>query len=282
MPYVGVAPSSGLFKKLDSITVVNGQAAYTMQYNSSNFKPGTASQLIVSVNGVIQAPEDAFTIDGSTITFTENLVTGDVIDFIVALGEVGNTVTPVDGSVTASKLASSIDMQNITLKGGTTDALTIDSNGNVAIKKAKRYLFRAYNNGTTDTITHNTGTVVSFDAEDFDLEGVYDTSNNRYTPTQAGYYHIEVSVAVSDAAGDNLYLAAYVRKNGTIELRDIKNITVGSGAEYFLNVSGVVYLDGDDYVDVQFYHYNYTDSGSVKISTGRSETYFSGYLIQEA
>ena len=108
MPYIGVAPSSGLFKKLDAITVVNGQAAYTMQYNSGNFKPATAEQLIVSVNGVIQAPGDAYTVSGSTITFSENLVTGDVIDFIVALGEVGNTVTPVDGSVDVNKMSSSI------------------------------------------------------------------------------------------------------------------------------------------------------------------------------
>ena len=28
MPYIGVAPSSGLLKKLDAITVVNAQAAY--------------------------------------------------------------------------------------------------------------------------------------------------------------------------------------------------------------------------------------------------------------
>ena len=108
MPYIGVAPSSGLFKKLDGITVVNGQAAYTMQYSSANFNPATAEQLIVSVNGVIQAPNDAYTVSGSTITFSENLTTGDVIDFIVALGEVGNTVTPVDGSVDANKLSSSI------------------------------------------------------------------------------------------------------------------------------------------------------------------------------
>ncbi len=112
MPYIGVAPSSGLFKKLDSISVVNGQAAYTMQYNSANFKPATAEQLIVSVNGVIQAPIDAYTVSGSTITFSENLVTGDSIDFIVALGEVGNTVTPTDGSVDINKMSSSIMKNN--------------------------------------------------------------------------------------------------------------------------------------------------------------------------
>ena len=108
MPYIGKAPLAGQFKKLDAITVVNNQAAYTMQYNSINFKPATAEQIIVSVNGVVQAPTDAYTVSGSTITFSENLVTGDVIDFIVALGEVGNTVTVTDGSVDINKMSSSI------------------------------------------------------------------------------------------------------------------------------------------------------------------------------
>ena len=110
--YIGKPPATGLFKKLDSITVVNAQAAYTLQYSSSNFKPATAEQLIVSVNGVIQAPGDAYTISGSTLTFSENLVTGDVVDFIIALGEVGNSVTPTDGSVDINKMSSSIMKDN--------------------------------------------------------------------------------------------------------------------------------------------------------------------------
>ena len=106
MPYIGTQPLTGQFKKLDAISVVNGQAAYTLNYNSAAYKPATANALLVSVNGVIQAAGDAFTISGSTITFTENLVTGDVIDFIIALGDTGSAVTPVDGSVTTAKLAT--------------------------------------------------------------------------------------------------------------------------------------------------------------------------------
>ena len=104
MPYIGTQPLTGQFKKLDVITVVNGQAAYTLNYNGAAYKPATANALLVSVNGVIQAAGDAFNISGSTITFTENLVTGDVIDFIIALGDTGSAVTPVDGSVTTAKL----------------------------------------------------------------------------------------------------------------------------------------------------------------------------------
>jgi len=138
MPYIGKPPSSGLFKKLDSITVVNGQASYTMQYKSANFKPSTAEQLIVSVNGVIQAPVDAYTISGSLITFSENLVTGDSIDFIVALGEVGNSVTPTDGSVDINKMSTSIMKNNAirvndtALASGANVTIAADENAMVA------------------------------------------------------------------------------------------------------------------------------------------------------
>ena len=138
MPYVGNAPQTGQFKHLDSISVVNGQASYTMQYNSANFKPATAEQLIVSVNGVVQAPNDAYTISGSTITFSENLVTGDVIDFILALGEVGNSVTPTDGSVDITKMSSSImkdsaiRVNDTSLPLGASVTISADENGMVA------------------------------------------------------------------------------------------------------------------------------------------------------
>jgi len=135
MPYIGTAPQTGQFKHLDSITVVNAQAAYTMQYNSSNFKPATAEQIIVSVNGVIQAPNDAYTISGSTITFSENLVTGDVIDFILALGEVGNSTVPTDGSVDEAKMSSSIMKSNAVRVNDTSleNDITIASDENAMV-----------------------------------------------------------------------------------------------------------------------------------------------------
>lgn len=106
MPYIGQQPEIGAYKKLDSITVVNGQASYTLQYSSANYSPASANHLIVSLNGVIQAPQDSFTVSGSTLTFASNLSTGDTIDFILALGDVLNIGTPSDNTVTNDKLAT--------------------------------------------------------------------------------------------------------------------------------------------------------------------------------
>ncbi len=106
MPYIGQQPEIGAYKKLDSITAVNGQAAYTLQYNSANYSPASANHLIVSLNGVIQAPQDSFSVSGSTLSFASNLSTGDSIDFVLALGDVLNVGTPSDNTVTNDKLAT--------------------------------------------------------------------------------------------------------------------------------------------------------------------------------
>jgi len=106
MAYIGKEPSVGNFVKLDAISVVNNQAAYTMQSSSVNFTPESANHMLVSLNGVIQAPITSFTVLGSTITFSSNLVTGDSIDFIMVYGNVLDIGTPSDNTVSASKLTT--------------------------------------------------------------------------------------------------------------------------------------------------------------------------------
>ena len=109
MSYIGAKPTIGNFQICDAISVVNGQAAYTMQVGSVNVIPQSSNHMIVSLNGVIQKPGGAnpsFTVSGATITFASNLATGDVINFIQILGDVLDLGVPSDGVVTSVKLAS--------------------------------------------------------------------------------------------------------------------------------------------------------------------------------
>ena len=86
--YIGRQPQSGNFQVCDTIAVVNDQAAYTMQVSSVDVIPETANHMLVSLNGILQAPTSSYTVSGSTITFASNLITGDVINFIQILGSV--------------------------------------------------------------------------------------------------------------------------------------------------------------------------------------------------
>jgi hypothetical protein len=115
MAYIGKQPVVGNFQKCDAITVVNGQAAYTMQVGGVNVNPESENHMLVSLNGVLQAPVDSFTVSGSTITFASNLATGDVIDFIMLLGNVLDLGTPSDNTVTNDKLVSSLQVGKQTM-----------------------------------------------------------------------------------------------------------------------------------------------------------------------
>ena len=106
MSYIGRTPTVGNFQVCDSISVVNGQAAYTLQVGGTNVTPEAAQNCLVSLTGVLQAPISSFTVSGATLTFASNLATGDAIDFVMLLGDVMDIGTPSDGTVTEPKLAA--------------------------------------------------------------------------------------------------------------------------------------------------------------------------------
>ena len=109
MPYIGKTPTVGNFQVCDAISVVNGQAAYTLQVGGVNVAPESANHMLVSLNGILQTPGSSFTISGSTMTFASNLATGDVIDFVQILGNVLDLGQPSDDTVkTASLQANSV------------------------------------------------------------------------------------------------------------------------------------------------------------------------------
>jgi hypothetical protein len=106
--YIGKTPTVGNFQVCDAISVVNGQAAYTLQVGGVNVAPESANHMLVSLNGILQKPGSSFTISGSTMTFASNLATGDVIDFVQILGNVLDIGQPSDDTVTAAKLNNDI------------------------------------------------------------------------------------------------------------------------------------------------------------------------------
>jgi len=114
MAYIGKTPVIGNFQKCDSISVVNGQAAYTLQVGGANVSPQSENHMLVSLNGILQTPVDSFTVSGSTLTFASNLITGDVIDFVMILGNVLDLGVPSDNTVSLAKLTAT----------GTKDATT--------------------------------------------------------------------------------------------------------------------------------------------------------------
>jgi len=109
VPYIGKQLVRGQNRKLDDISGgFNGsQTTFTLQIASQNVSVGSALQLWISVGGIIQNPLTDFTIAGNQITFTTAPAAS--LDFFgVIQGDVTDTNTPGDATVTTSKLASGL------------------------------------------------------------------------------------------------------------------------------------------------------------------------------
>ena len=106
MAYIGKQPLIGNFIKLDAITT-SATATYNLLNDSVAVSPQSPNNCIVSLNGVIQAPTDAYTISGSQIIFDSALTASDTIDFILVLGDVLDVGTVSDDTITTAKIQDS-------------------------------------------------------------------------------------------------------------------------------------------------------------------------------
>ena len=108
MPYIGRDLSQGNYLKLDNIESQfdGSKVSFDLTAGGTAFFPGSSMALLVSVGGVVQEAETAYTIDQSSIEFASAPSAGDDCYIIVMGTSIGVSV-PADGSVTMAKLAQS-------------------------------------------------------------------------------------------------------------------------------------------------------------------------------
>ena len=108
MPYVGRDLSQGNYLKLDDISSqFNGsKVSFDLKTGGTDFFPGSSLALVVSLGGVVQEAEAAYTIDQSSIEFA-SAPTAAQDCFIVVMGTSIGVSVPADASVTLAKLAES-------------------------------------------------------------------------------------------------------------------------------------------------------------------------------
>jgi len=266
MAYIGKQPLVGNFVKLDAITT-SATTTFNLTNGGVAYYPQSANNCLVSLNGILQAPTDSYTISGSTIVFSSALTTSDVIDFIIVLGDVLNIGTPSDNTVSLAKLTATGTKNSTTfLRGDNTFASAVSS--------AK--IFSVYRNGN-QSVTANTATKIQFNAEEYDANNWFDsTTNYRFTPTTAGYYFLSVSVFGNSNGGSNpTATRAFLYKNGSL-YKFFVGQQSGTAGQFTATVSVVVYANGSsDY----FEGYGETNGSVPVFNDGSAYTYFSGFYI---
>ena len=69
MSYIGKQPVIGNFTKLDDLSFDGSTQAFTMQSGGESVIPLNEQNMLVTISGVVQEPNSAYTVSGSTITF---------------------------------------------------------------------------------------------------------------------------------------------------------------------------------------------------------------------
>ena len=150
MAYIGRQNVVGRFIKLADIdSGFNGSTtAFSLQDSGGTaVVPGNEENLMISISGVVQEPGVAYTVSGSTITFTGAPASSDTF-FGVMLGDVQTVGTPTDSTVSASSLSSSFFVKNnqtwssISMSGSENGALvgTVTVSGTITIPSGSTFV----------------------------------------------------------------------------------------------------------------------------------------------
>ena len=281
MSYIGKEPVIGNFSVADAITT-SSTATYALTVGSVAFTPESVNHCIVSLNGVVQAPTNAFTISGTNIVFASALTSSDVIDFIYFLGHVNDIGTPSDSTVTLAKLTATGTASSSTyLRGDNTwaaagvsgissssssTAISIDANGHVTMP-----LTSAFNavSAANQTVSTSDDTTVVLGTEVFDQNA--DFASNTFTAPVTGRYQLNGQVVATGIDDEYLYFRI-VTSNRTYG--GVHQVPSTRGAEYeIISTSCLADMDAGD---TAFLQVNSESDTSFELRDAESE--FSGYL----
>lgn len=121
MAYLGRGLDRGNYLKLDDLSSQfdGNTTTFTLRSGGQEFYPGSSYSLIVSLAGIVQEAESAYTINQAEITFAAAPSQGDDF-FCIALGVPIGIGVPGEGTVGTSKI------QN---QAVTSDKLSLDARG---------------------------------------------------------------------------------------------------------------------------------------------------------
>ena len=230
MPYIGRDLSQGNYLKLDNIeSQFNGsKVSFDLTTGGSAFFPGSSMALLVSVGGVVQEAETAYTIDQSSIEFASAPSAGDDCYIIVMGTSIGVSV-PADGSVTMAKLAQSgIDrLSSVGIQSGGTTIGT----GVTFINFSQ--------SGLTATVSSGIATVNLGGKTDEEIQDIVGAmfSSNTETNITATYQDSDGTI---DLVSDNTQLT-------TEEVQDIVGAMFSGNTE--TNITAT-YEDSDGTIDL--------------------------------
>ena len=250
MGWIGREPAIGNYQVCDALTA-SATASYTLQVGGTNVVPESVNHMLVSLNGILQAPTTSFTVSGSTLTFASALTSSDSIDFVILLGSTLDVGIPSDASITNAKLASDVISGETDIGGAIADAdlFLIDDGAGGTLRKTAASRLKTYVGGglavagqwrlsaamtNMDAGDHITGSWEEVDTGSYSRIGsAMAVSSGIWTFPETGIYYINLTGMLYDNT-DQPYMGSFIQ--------------VTSNDSAYTNVS---------------YHYNFADANSI-------------------
>jgi hypothetical protein len=301
--YIGKTPTVGNFQVCDAISVVNGQAAYTLQVGGTNVAPESANHMLVSLNGILQKPGSSFTISGSTMTFASNLATGDVIDFVQILGNVLDIGQPSDDTVTNAKLAQDIISGETDIGGALADAdlVLVDDGAGGTLRKSAMSRIKTYVDAESNTpsffgrgsgataVTNATLVRIAARDEIVDNGSCY---NNTGSSTTLNSLTAPADAFTPNVAGLYFFTGAVQLNTTNFQVGLVNNLGSTGGSESYASLvyrksdtaNGMVMVSGFSNMNGTGNNMSLTcyqeSGGTINTNDSFYTTYFGGFLVK--
>jgi hypothetical protein len=242
-------------------------------------RANSALDIEVFVENVRQDPNSAYTVDGTTLTFTAAPPSGTNNVYVVHQAPTVASVSPTAGSVTASSFDNSVISGHTALAAtpADTDEFLISDAGTIKridysyIKSANTPAFFAVS-ATNQSISHSTWTKLVFGTETLDSDGKF--ADSRFTPTVAGYYQLTLGTYIPNVDSTEIAQISFYKNGSDYQYGKHYHQGNDSNGDRFLSTTAFFYLDADDYVEGYVYH----NEGGAQNATA-ANTFMSGFRI---
>jgi len=252
--------------------------------------PSSTLDIEVFVGNVRQDPNSAYTLSGTTLSFTGAPPSGTNNIYVVHQAKSVGTIDVPASGVQAGSLASSVLTGQTDIGGAIADAdlFLVDDGAGGTLRKTAASRIKTYIGAGTNTpsflatisgtqsVSSSSSTKIQFNSEVFDTDGTYDHSSNyRFTPGVAGKYVLAAGTRASSFEQDEkMQLLFYKNGSGVSYQTETRSFSTNSGGETItVDAQILVESDADDYFEVFLLH---TEGGSRDLG---SASYFYGYKL---
>ena len=263
--------------------------------------PSSTLDIEVFVENVRQDPNSAYTLSGTTLTFTGAPPSGTNNIYVVHQAKSVGTIDVPNDSVTANSIVDdaveSEHLNNNIISGQTalgaapadTDEFLVSDAGTIKrvdysyIKAANTPAFSARESGQ-QTISHNTVTNLTFGTEEIDTDSAFASNIFTVPSGQGGKYYLECQVNLYDADSNISACQLWLWKgSNSTKLSGLYDTTGGGENRSHVNnsVSVIADLSATDTVGAAV-NMTTTDGGTATSYGGDSGTRIIGFKLAGA